>query len=279
MDTFISEIRDFLSASGRNFEEECTDGIAVFRECGRSFGVIALPVAELSAEEAEMKSLAARRLAAAMPDAAVVAEDRWMCGGMVQARLKARIGLCARVYARNCEVRRIDKLTASAFLSENHSYGDAACKYRYGLFTRRTTGKGEKALAPGTLVAVAEFSNARRWHVDGRDVMAYEWVRYASKSWMRVNGGMGKLLQAFIDEVHPDDIMSYADLEWSDGDAYRKLGFVADGDREPVLFTVDPLTYERTAVGKRGSTVIPDGSLFFMNLGSRKYRLKPYSGF
>jgi hypothetical protein len=39
---------------------------------------------------------------------------------------------------------------------------------------------------------------------------------------------MGKLLKAFIDEMHPDDIMSYADASWSNGDAYRKLGFTEE---------------------------------------------------
>lgn len=36
---------------------------------------------------------------------------------------------------------------------------------------------------------------------------------------------MGKLLKAFIEDVHPDDVMSYADASWSDGGVYRKLGF------------------------------------------------------
>jgi len=40
---------------------------------------------------------------------------------------------------------------------------------------------------------------------------------------------MGKLLQAFIEDVHPDDIMTYADLSWPDGgDAYRTLGFIEE---------------------------------------------------
>ena len=39
---------------------------------------------------------------------------------------------------------------------------------------------------------------------------------------------MGKLLKAFIDEVKPDDVMSYADAGWYDGDVYRKLGFTEE---------------------------------------------------
>lgn len=46
-----------------------------------------------------------------------------------------------------------------------------------------------------------------------------------------VDGGMGKLLKAFIDDVEPDDVMSYADASWSDGDVYRKLGFSQEEDK------------------------------------------------
>ena len=59
---------------------------------------------------------------------------------MMQARLLAHLEFFEQAYARNCEVRRIEKSEAEAFLKENHSYGYAACKYRYGLFLKRHTG-------------------------------------------------------------------------------------------------------------------------------------------
>lgn len=78
-------------------------------------------------------------------------------------------------------------------------------------------------------MAVATFSNARRWDRGGRRISSYEWIRYASERGYRVTGGMGKLLQAFIEDVHPDDVMSYADAEWLDGgEAYKALGFVQE---------------------------------------------------
>lgn len=87
---------------------------------------------------------------------------------------------------------------------------------------------------------------------------------------MRISGGMGKILKAFVNEVNPDDIMSYADLEWSEGSVYERLGFEKeDMGKEPVMFTVDSETWERKAM-KPGM----NGELFFCNFGSRKYRLK-----
>ena len=133
------------------------------------------------------------------------------------------------IFARNCEVRRIDKSQASPFLEANHRLGDSSCRYRYGLFVRRTTGASETPLAPGTLVAVSTFSSARRWDKDGRRISSYEWIRYASLRGIRVVGGMGMMLHAFMADVRPDDVMTYADLSWPDGgEVYEKLGFVPE---------------------------------------------------
>lgn len=166
------------------------------------------------------------------------------------------------VFARNCDVRRIDRKTADAFLDANHIYGSASCRHCYGLFRRRVTGASEKPSCPpessaeaahtfpamenvpsaGELVAVATFSNARRWEKQGRIINSYEWIRYASLKDTRVVGGMGKLLNAFIEERHPDDIMTYAistavpgrelrDGVESEGNVYRKLGFREESRR------------------------------------------------
>ena len=134
------------------------------------------------------------------------------------------------IFARNCRVSRIDKPAAGAFLDANHRLGDTGSRYRYGLFVERCTGSGEAEFPVGTLVAVATFSNARRWVKDGVKISSYEWVRYASLKEIRVIGGMSKLLNAFIEDVKPDDIMSYADSEQQDGgEVYRRLGFVEEG--------------------------------------------------
>lgn len=178
------------------------------------------------------------------------------------------------IFARNCTVRKISRDLADKFLDVNHIYGSASSRYCYGLFVKRATGAAEKKSAPdsrhenaaiedntprgqydslgtGELVAVACFSNARRWEKNGRSVCSYEWVRYASVKDSRVVGGMGKLLSAFIDDRHPDDVMTYAistvapgrqvrtdfvngkpEMDNADfGNAFRKLGFVEESRR------------------------------------------------
>lgn len=142
------------------------------------------------------------------------------------------------IFARNCTVRRIEKPVAAEFLDRYHRLGDTSCRYRYGLFVKRSTGSGELRLEPGTLVAVAEFSNARRWTKGDRRISSYEWIRYASIDGTRIVGGMGKVLKTFIEDVHPDDVMTYADVSWPDGgDVYRVLGFTEEGIVERPGFT------------------------------------------
>lgn len=136
------------------------------------------------------------------------------------------LGKLPSVFARNCTARRIDKGTAAVFLSSAHKFGDASARYRYGLFVERNTGKEETAFQKGTLVAVATFSSARKMRDRSR---SFEWVRYASLPGTRVIGGMGKLLDAFVEEVRPDDVMTYAPAQCGDGDVYIELGFSSEG--------------------------------------------------
>ena len=216
-----------------------------------------------------------------------IAEDRWRTQkDMMTARLLAHAQIFSQLYARNCEVRKIDSRTAAEFLAENHSYGDAKCRYRYGLYLKRHTGHNaakdtanSRKIQPGTLVAVATFSNARKWIKGDKTIRSYEWTRYASLPGVRLSGGMGKLLKAFIEEVKPDDIMTYADLEWSEGDVYKALGFVLEGQKAPVDFVIGS-DWKRTALPGgcaphdcSSGTIAPD-SLYFRNMGSNKYRLK-----
>lgn len=259
---------------------------------------------EEAAAESEKAEDAIRMITKEAGYPLIIAEDRWRSQRhMMEARLLAHLEVFSQAYARNCEVRRIEKTEAQEFLSKNHSYGDAACKYRYGLFLKRYTGhiaqemrslgyarddkdgtpddkdgasknNGNILLEETQLIAVATFSNARKWIKDGKEIRSYEWTRYASLPDLRVSGGMGKMLKAFIKEVQPDDIMSYADLEWSEGDVYERLGFVAEARKEPVAFTIDTQSWERRAIRKPLDKLGMTGNLFFRNFGSRKFRLK-----
>ena len=284
------EIYDFLNANGfRHTAGEVCGSCIIRVEVKEGSERIILPV-EITAvtlEEAEKQSYDFRSAIEEITRSCrrhpvVITEDRWTAQKeMTGKRLLAHLESFFPIYARNCEVRRIGKAEAEAFLNASHSYGDAACRYRYGLFLKRHTGhRASGLIQPGTLVAVAEFSNARKWKKGDKTIRSYEWTRYASLPDVRINGGMGKMLKHFIKEVEPDDIMSYADLEWSEGSVYEQLGFSLEGHKEPVTFMIDRESGIRRALGKRSFAEAQDDKgeaqdyKYFCNVGSNKYRLK-----
>lgn len=188
-------------------------------------------------------------------------EDRWRTGGpYLKERLLAHLGVHRKIFARKCDIKRIDATTAAAFLNCHHSYGTAKAKYKYGMFLNEE------------LVAVALFSSPRTIPRDigGRQVplRSFEWVRYASLSGSRISGGMSRMLVHFVVETAPDEVMTYADLEWSDGAVYARMGFHEAGLREPVAFWVNPATFVRERTPESGGIRI-------RNFGSLKY-LKQY---
>ncbi len=207
----IDDITTFLEKSGVTCSRQSRCGLDVI-SAGLPDGVshrliLPLEIKSGSLEEAQTRSQAVKEAITYIQSAEgyplIIAKDRWKSQrSMMEARLLAHLEIFSSVFARNCEVRKIEKADAQAFLTANHSYGYAACRYHYGLY-------------PGSMdrpVAVATFSNARRWIKDGMEIRSYEWTRYASLPGMRICGGMGKMLKAFMNEVRPDDIMSYADL-------------------------------------------------------------------
>ena len=309
MSRLIEDIGAFLNANGFEYSFQIRHDFDVI--CARTMDgqhtrvILPLEISAGTLEEAVKESRTAYEavlsIRALEGYPIIIPEDRWKRQRpMMEARLLAHMEVFSQAYARNCEVRRIDKETAQRFLNDNHSYGYAACKYRYGLFLKRHTGhiareieeerflgcarndnRSDRGDIVGTLIAVATFSNARKWIKNGKEIRSYEWTRYASVPELRVSGGMGKLLKAFIKEVQPDDIMSYADLEWSEGKVYEALGFSEEQPKDPVSFEIDPETWERRAIMRcqpeQGTTQVEQdtaGKLFYTNFGSRKLRLK-----
>lgn len=170
----------------------------------------------------------------------IIYEDLWFSKGeIVRGRLLASFGRKSSIFARNCKVRKIDKSTAGNFLDANHLLGRVNAKFYYALTDKNVT-----------IVAVAAFSAPRPMKRGEEVLNSYEWVRYASLSGMRIAGGMGKLLEHFIRTHSPQEIMSYADKEWSDGDAYKKLGFELVSESDPIDFIVDTKDFKRYSIKK-----------------------------
>lgn len=285
MKRFREEVTDFLKSKGLDTTQTggCNGWEELMAETGSKSSrrpIILIEANAPSIEEADKEQAEAWKEVSRIKNETgiyplIISQDRWHSQSrMTKERILAHLEIFTQIYARNCEVKRLDKKTAADFLDENHSYGDAACRYRYGLYLKRHTGhnsNSDMGVKPGTLVAVATFSNARKWKKGDKVIKSYEWTRYASLPGLRVAGGMGKLLQTFIKEVNPDDIMSYADLEWSEGGVYEQLGFTCESVKGPVIFTISS-QWQRTPI--KAEMTGSCQNRYLKNFGSSKYRLK-----
>jgi len=116
-----------------------------------------------------------------------------------------------RIYARKCSIRNVEQLEYKNFLNKNHIQGFIRSKIKIGLFYN------------DELVSLMTFDN-----LEGRKKMeegGWNLSRFCSSLNTSVIGGSSKLLSHFINEYKPNRIISFADLDWSTGDLYYKLGF------------------------------------------------------
>ena len=150
---------------------------------------------------------------------------------IVQCRLLAKLGRTPhRIFARKTIAKRINSVTAMAFLQQHHLWGPTKAKYYYGLF----------AITTQEQVAVATFSARRNILRNGVPHKSHELVRYCAKRDGTVVGGISKLLQAFIVDQQPDDIVTLVDRDWGPGSGWHPLGFQTVQIMHPLVMLTSP---------------------------------------
>lgn len=110
-----------------------------------------------------------------------------------------------KIYARDCEIKKVDLEETYSFLKEYHLQGYANCELALGLY------KGNE------LVSIMTFGKPR--YNKNYD---YEIIRLCSK--YNVIGGNEKLFKGFTDKIK-GSIISYCDSSKFNGEVYKKLGF------------------------------------------------------
>lgn len=141
-------------------------------------------------------------------------------------RIRGLHGLGERVYARQTVVARVDKKIALSFLEEHHLNMAFPGKYRYGLYLK------------GELVSVAVFSGGRHLRDFGDEYRSFELIRFCHKGDLLVVGGLSKLISAFVKDFNPQDIMTYADLDWTQESSLEAVGFAVTAKTEPQEFYI-----------------------------------------
>jgi hypothetical protein len=151
----------------------------------------------------------------------------------VLGRIHSFCGLNKSLHGRKAKVVYIDSSEAKAFLEQHHLQGYIKTKYHLGLSI------------DNALKAVACFSASRPMKSKGEQYRSAELVRFATESGFTIVGGLGKLISHFLQEVSVNDLMTYADRDWSLGLGYDKLGFHFSGNTDPVTFYIDGQTFMR----------------------------------
>lgn len=263
MSDFQSDVQAFLG------EDWLSEGKRVFRSGNRLVHLI-----PLNAIPAPEECLVLSDQAEAHGDTLVhLWEDTWRRdNGIVRSRLRAMRGGFTRVSARLTDIRPVSKVERDRFFSRNHLQGTVKMKYTYGLFLKD---KYQNAGfdVPDRCVAMAGFGALRPMPSRGEGYRSGELVRFANALGHLVVGGLDKLLQAFLRESAPDDVMTYADRDWSTGDSYEKLGFRRVGVTPPHAFWLEPETLIRH-YPERLAPPPPAHWIRVFNTGNYKYLLE-----
>lgn len=146
---------------------------------------------------------------------------------IVKSIILNKINQCkTRIYGRNCIIKDVSYYDSEIFLGRNHIQGNCMSKFRYGLYYN------------DELVSLMTFGNLRNVLGSSGDKNEFELIRFCNKLNTNVIGGASKLLKHFIKNINPYKIISYANLRYSNGNLYEKLGFTFMGETKPNYFYV-----------------------------------------
>ena len=112
------------------------------------------------------------------------------------------------------------------FFNENHIQGNVNASIIYGLKYN------------DDIVAMMSFGGLRKNMGQNNTNGSFEMLRFCNKQGYNIIGGASKLFKHFIKNNNPNEIISYADRRWSNGNLYEKIGFSYSHKSEPSYFYV-----------------------------------------
>ena len=153
-------------------------------------------------------------------------EDEWLDKSNIwKSMLNNLLGLNEnRIFARKCKIKEVSMDESKNFLEENHLQGYCHSQIRYGLYYNNK------------LVSLMTFGKTR--HFIGNSSHQFELLRFCNKLNTSVIGAASRLFKYFIKTVKPNNIVSYADKRWSNGNIYEKLRFHKYNESKPNYYYV-----------------------------------------
>ena len=139
-------------------------------------------------------------------------EDDWLDKkDIVKDIIQSKLGMNDKIPARKCTIKEVSSKESKEFLEKYHIQGNVNASIRIGLYY------------DDSLVEIATFGKLRNiLHSNGQENQ-YELYRLCSKSGYTVVGGVSKLLTHFIRKYQPKQIVSYANLDISNGNVYNSF--------------------------------------------------------
>jgi len=119
------------------------------------------------------------------------------------------------IYARKTHVKLVNSNIKNDFMNQHHIQGKGLGSISLGLYFENE------------LVSLVTFVNNKNNYVLNR---------FASSK--QVVGGFSKLLKYFINNYPKKEIITFADLRWSEGKLYEKTGFKLDKELEPDYYYI-----------------------------------------
>nr|QMP83408.1 MAG: hypothetical protein [Caudoviricetes sp.] len=136
-------------------------------------------------------------------------EDEWLRNkDLVKIKLShiLNVNVTKKIYARKCFIKLIDYKEKSEFFNKYHIQGNGNSSVNIGLYFE------------SELVSCMSFKKRKQG--------VFELDRYATK--YNVVGGFGKLLSYFKSSYDWNEIITFADLRWHNGEVYKLFGFELD---------------------------------------------------
>lgn len=130
--------------------------------------------------------------------------------------IKSKLQLNTKIYARKCEIKNVSTTEAAKFLNENHLQGFLGGSIKLGLYHNNI------------LVQLVILNKSRY-----NKKYDLELIRSASLGGFTIVGGLSKLLSKVL-----GSIISYADLRYSIGTGYEKIGMARLKNTVPNYFYI-----------------------------------------
>jgi hypothetical protein len=158
-------------------------------------------------------------------------EDDWNSKqDLIKSMIKNQLMLNEnKIYGRKTEIREIDFKTSKEFLEKNHIQGNSLSSIRLGLYHNIE------------LISLMTFGKRNI----GKKTQ-FELLRFCNKQNTTIVGGASKLFKYFINNYNPLEVISYANLDISNGKLYDTLGFTNEGHTGVNYWWVKDKRYHRS---------------------------------